>query len=123
MLVLLLLLEVIEEENLLGRSLYIGEQFQQRLSLLKAQYPELILDVRNQGAMIAMELVQKGDEALPNTELTQALIANAAQNGLILLPCGFYGNVIRFLPPLTITDKILAEGLDAFERMFKRLVD
>jgi len=119
----LAVLEVIEEENLLGRSLYIGEQFQQRLSLLKAQYPELILDVRNQGAMIAMELVQKGDEALPNTELTQALIANAAQNGLILLPCGFYGNVIRFLPPLTITDKILAEGLDAFERMFKRLVD
>ncbi len=117
----LAVLDIIKEENLIERSLQIGEQFNQRLNQLKEEFPQLILDVRNQGSMIAMELIQNGDSEQPNTELTQALIANAAQNGLVLLACGFYGNVIRFLPPLTITDEILAEGLDAFENMFKQL--
>jgi 4-aminobutyrate aminotransferase/(S)-3-amino-2-methylpropionate transaminase len=117
----LAVLDIIKEERLIERSLHIGEQFNQRLNQLKSAYPELILDVRNQGAMIAMELMQNGDAEQPNTELTQAIIANAAQNGLVLLACGFYGNVIRFLPPLTMTDEILAEGLDAFENMFKQL--
>lgn len=117
----LAVLDIIKEENLIERSLQIGEQFNQRLNQLKEAFPQLILDVRNQGSMIAMELIQNGDSEQPNTELTQALIANAAQNGLVLLACGFYGNVIRFLPPLTITDEILAEGLDAFENMFKQL--
>ncbi|PCI57744.1 MAG: 4-aminobutyrate--2-oxoglutarate transaminase [Gammaproteobacteria bacterium] len=119
----LAVLDIIKEENLIERSVQIGEQFNQRLSQLKTAYPELILEVRNQGSMIAMELIQNGDVDQPNTELTQAIIANAAKNGLVLLACGFYGNVIRFLPPLTITDEILAEGLDAFENMFKQLVD
>jgi 4-aminobutyrate aminotransferase/(S)-3-amino-2-methylpropionate transaminase len=119
----LAVLDVIKEEGLIERSVKIGEQFSQRLSELKLAYPEVILEVRNQGAMIAMELIHNSDAEQPNTDLTQALIANATQNGLILLPCGFYGNVIRFLPPLTITDEILAEGLDVFENMFKQLVD
>lgn len=117
----LAVLDIIKEENLIERSLHIGEQFNQRLNQLKEEFPQLILDVRNQGSMIAMELIQNGDSEQPNTELTQALIANAAQNGLVLLACGFYGNVIRFLPPLTMTDEILTEGLDAFENMFKQL--
>lgn len=117
----LAVLDIIEEERLVERSAHIGEQFNHRLSQLKAAFPELVLDVRNQGSMIAMELIQNGDAEQPNTELTQALIANAAKNGLVLLACGFYGNVIRFLPPLTISDEVLTEGLDAFENMFKEL--
>ena len=117
----LAVLDIIEEESLVERSAHIGEQFNHRLSQLKTAFPELILEVRNQGSMIAMELIQNGDAEQPNTELTQALIANAAKNGLVLLACGFYGNVIRFLPPLTITDEVLTEGLDAFENMFKEL--
>lgn len=119
----LAVLDIIKEESLIERSVSIGEQFNQRLSQLKTAYPELILEVRNQGSMIAMELIQNGDAEQPNIELTQAIIANAAKNGLVLLACGFYGNVIRFLPPLTMTDEILAEGLDVFEKMFKQLVD
>lgn len=119
----LAVLDIIKEEHLIERSVHIGEQFNHRLSQLKTAFPELILEVRNQGAMIAMELIQNGDSEQPNTELTQAIIANAAKNGLVLLACGFYGNVIRFLPPLTMTDEILAEGLDAFESMFKQLAD
>ena len=117
----LAVLDIIKEENLIERSVHIGEQFNHRLSQLKTAFPELILEVRNQGAMIAMELIQNGDSEQPNTELTQAIIANAAKNGLVLLACGFYGNVIRFLPPLTMTDEVLTEGLDVFENMFKEL--
>ena len=119
----LAVLDIIKEENLIERSVHIGEQFNHRLSQLKTAFPELILEVRNQGSMIAMELIHNGDSEQPNTELTQAIIANAAKNGLVLLACGFYGNVIRFLPPLTITDEVLTEGLDAFENMFKQLAD
>lgn len=117
----LAVLEVIEEENLVQRSLQIGERFNQRLSLLQTQHPELILEVRNQGAMIAIEFVENGSAEQPNTKLTQAIIANAAQHGLVLLACGFYGNVIRFLPPLTISDEVIDEGLNNFAGLFESL--
>jgi 4-aminobutyrate aminotransferase/(S)-3-amino-2-methylpropionate transaminase len=99
----LAVLEIIEEENLVQRSNEIGALFNANLTQLQGQYPELILDVRNKGSMIAIELVQNGDAEQPNTALTQAIIANAANYGLVLLACGFYGNVIRFLPALTIS--------------------
>ena len=114
----LAVLDIIEEENLIERSVQIGELFNQRLSALKAKYPMLISDVRNQGSMIAIELMQDGDNDKPNTALTQAVIGKAVEHGLILLACGFYGNVIRFLPALTMTDDIANEGLDQFEKLF-----
>ncbi|WP_417696863.1 4-aminobutyrate--2-oxoglutarate transaminase [Psychromonas sp.] len=119
----LAVLEVIEEENLVQRSVEIGDLFHQRLSQLKQQHPDVILDVRNQGAMIAIEFVKNGDAEQPNTALTQAIIANAAEHGLVLLACGFYGNVIRFLPALTISNEIINEGLDKFTRLFNSVVD
>ena len=117
----LAVLEIIEEENLVQRSNEIGALFNANLSKLQGQYPELILDVRNKGSMIAIELVQNGDAEQPNTALTQAIIANAANYGLVLLACGFYGNVIRFLPALTISDEIVEEGLASFVRLFEDL--
>lgn len=117
----LAVLEIIEEENLVQRSNEIGALFNDKLSQLQAEHPELILDVRNKGSMIAMELVQNGDAEQPNTALTQAIIANAAQYGLVLLACGFYGNVIRFLPALTISDEVVEEGLNKFSELFKSL--
>lgn len=119
----LAVLDIIEEENLIERSNQIGALFNERLSALQAKYPQLISDVRNQGSMIAMELMKDGDVEQPNTELTGAIIAKAAEHGLVLLACGFYGNVIRFLPALTMTDKIANEGLDAFTTLFESLVD
>jgi len=123
----LAVLEVIEEENLVERANQIGALFNERLSALQAKYPSLISDVRNQGAMIAIELMKEGDgenddSSQPNTELTQAIIGKAAEYGLILLACGFYGNVIRFLPALTISDEIANEGLDKFEQLFASLM-
>ena len=117
----LAVLEIIEEENLVQRSNEIGALFNANLTQLQGQYPELILDVRNKGSMIAIELVQNGDAEQPNTALTQAIIANAANYGLVLLACGFYGNVIRFLPALTISDEIVEEGLASFVRLFEDL--
>ncbi|MDG1732010.1 MAG: 4-aminobutyrate--2-oxoglutarate transaminase [Thalassotalea sp.] len=114
----LAVLDVIEEENLVVRSAQVGELFNQRLTALQTKHPKLIGEVRNLGSMIAIELVKDGDMEQPNAELTQGIIAKAAEYGLVLLACGFYGNVIRFLPALTISDELANEGLDKFEQLF-----
>lgn len=118
----LAVLEIIEEENLVERANQIGALFNERLSALQTKHSSLISDVRNQGAMIAIELMKDGDVENANTELTQAIIGKAAEYGLVLLACGFYGNVIRFLPALTMSDDIANEGLDKFEQLFNSLV-
>ena len=117
----LAVLEVIEEENLIHRADQIGQIFNEQLTALQASYPNLIGEVRNQGAMIAIELVIDGDNEQANTALTQAIIGKAVEHGLILLSCGFYGNVIRFLPALTISDELIYEGLKKFNQLFSVL--
>jgi len=114
-------IEIMEEEDLVNRSNVIGELFNKRLQTLKTKYPHLVSDVRNIGSMIAIELMEDSDPQKANATLTKALIANAQKAGLILLACGFNGNVIRFLPPLTITNEIAHEGLDKFEKLFASL--
>ena len=108
----LAVLAVIEEEQLCDRATHIGERIVSRLTYLQARFPHIIGDVRNLGAMIAMELVRDGEASQPNPELAAAVVAEAAHNGLILLSCGINGNVIRFLPPLTITDALIVESMD-----------
>ncbi|WP_088329461.1 4-aminobutyrate--2-oxoglutarate transaminase [Lacimicrobium sp. SS2-24] len=117
----LAVLEVIEQEQLCQRALAIGEQVGAALEQIRSRHPEVIGEVRIKGAMIAIELVQNSDPHQPNTALTQALIANAAQQGLILLSCGFYANVIRLLPALTMEDRILQEALGKLSAMFDQL--
>ncbi|QQX80971.1 4-aminobutyrate--2-oxoglutarate transaminase [Shewanella sp. KX20019] len=119
----LAVLDIITEENLVQRSGQIGQIFNEQLTLLQSSHPDLIGEVRNQGAMIAIELVSNGDSEQPNVKLTQAIIAKAAAHGLILLACGFYGNVIRFLPALTISDELIYEGLNKFNKLFSELAD
>ena len=118
----LAVLEIIEEEDLINRANQIGDLFNTRLTLLQKKYPQLISDVRNKGAMIALELMIDGDVNHANTDLTKALTSNAQEAGLVLLSCGFNANVIRFLPALTITDELVNEGLDKFEELFTKLV-
>ncbi|WP_354623137.1 4-aminobutyrate--2-oxoglutarate transaminase [Psychromonas sp. MME2] len=117
----LAVLEVIKDENLIQRANEIGAIFNEKLTILKNQHPQLISDVRNKGAMIAIELITDGDIEQPNSTLTQAIIANAAEYGLVLLACGFYGNVIRFLPALTASNEIIEEGVEQFTQLFKSL--
>ncbi len=118
----LAVLEVIEEEGLVERAVAIGATFRRRLEKLQAKYPQLIGEVRAaRGAMIGLELIKDGDAGQPNADLTKALLTEARANGLIVLSCGVYGNVIRFLPALTIPDALIEEGLDIFEKSFARL--
>ncbi len=118
----LAVLEVIEEENLCRRATEVGAAIVGHLQRLQAKYPHKIGNVRNLGAMIAMELVHDGDANRPDPELTKAMVAEAARNGLILLSCGIRGNVIRFLPALTIGDALIEESMGLLEKTLDALV-
>jgi 4-aminobutyrate aminotransferase/(S)-3-amino-2-methylpropionate transaminase len=72
--------------------------------------------------MVAMELVKEGESCQPDAELAGNLVNSAWRNGLILLSCGTRGNVIRFLPPLTISDELVREGIDIVESCLKGLL-
>jgi 4-aminobutyrate aminotransferase/(S)-3-amino-2-methylpropionate transaminase len=117
----LAVLEVIERENLCKRAQLIGERLQTRLASLRQGFT-CIGDVRGPGAMIAMELVKNRDPHAPDADLTKALVQRSAKNGLVLLSCGVYSNVIRFLMPLTASDAIIDEGMDILERSLRELV-
>ena len=110
------------DENLIERANHIGALVTQRLKTLQTSL-SCIGDVRGLGAMVAMELVKSGDDPHgPDAELTKALVQQAAKNGLVLLSCGVYSNVIRFLMPLTASDEIVAEGLEILERSLRELI-
>jgi 4-aminobutyrate aminotransferase/(S)-3-amino-2-methylpropionate transaminase len=119
----LAVIDIIEEQNLVSRASQIGSLFAGRLEALQERFPNVIGDIRcDRGAMIAMELVSNGHSDEPNAELTGALVKAASQNGLILLSCGLRGNVIRFLPALTIPDALIHEGLDIVEHCLETLL-
>jgi 4-aminobutyrate aminotransferase/(S)-3-amino-2-methylpropionate transaminase len=118
----LAVLEVIEEEKLADRAVAIGQIFRQRLAHLAERSRGAIGDIRNLGAMIAIELVENGDSEKPDPALTRAIVAEAQKRGLILLSCGTRGNVIRFLPPLTVSDSLIGEGLDILEACMDHLL-
>ncbi|MEZ5498696.1 MAG: 4-aminobutyrate--2-oxoglutarate transaminase [Steroidobacteraceae bacterium] len=111
----LAVLETIKAENLLQRACNIGDRLVQRLRELQKKYP-CIGDVRGLGAMVAIELVENGNAEKPDAASTKQLVQAAARRGLVLLSCGYYGNVIRFLPPLTISDELLMEGVGMLEK-------
>ncbi len=103
-------LDIIEKEDLCGRAVRIGEQIRSwALELQSAT--SCVGDIRINGAMSAIELVEDGDANSPAADLTRAVAAEAADRGVIILTCGVRGNVIRFLPPLTISEELLAEAL------------
>jgi 4-aminobutyrate aminotransferase/(S)-3-amino-2-methylpropionate transaminase len=107
----LAVLDVIEEEDLCSRARAIGEQIAAWAADLQSK-TNVIGQVRATGAMSAIELVQNGEAGKPDAELTKAIAGEALARGVLLLTCGVRGNVIRFLPPLTIEPELLAEALD-----------
>ncbi len=106
----LAVLDVFEEEQLLERSLAIGQQLFAGLRALAQQHVE-IQDVRGLGSMVAIELFKNGDTQQPDADLTKRVCAEAIKRGLVLLSCGVYANVIRILVPITVSDALLKEGL------------
>jgi 4-aminobutyrate aminotransferase/(S)-3-amino-2-methylpropionate transaminase len=101
--------QTIEEEGLVARAAQLGDAILERLRGIQAADAR-IGDVRGRGAMIAIELVKPGTIE-PDAALAKEVAAYAHRNGVILLTCGTYGNVIRLLPPLAIDDALLEEGL------------
>jgi 4-aminobutyrate aminotransferase/(S)-3-amino-2-methylpropionate transaminase len=112
-------IETMETQDLPGRARRIGEIMTPRLQKLAETYPT-IAEVRGRGAMIAIELTKPG--TLEPAPATAAAVAAAChQQGLIVLTCGTFGNVLRFLPPLVIGEDLLEEGLDIIENAFAAL--
>ncbi|MFV0492150.1 MAG: 4-aminobutyrate--2-oxoglutarate transaminase [Pseudorhodobacter sp.] len=106
-------LDVIEEEDLCARANELGSRLKQKLESIRATTPE-ICDIRGPGFMIAAEFADPGSKA-PDAGFAGRVRAEAQKRGLILLTCGIYGNVIRFLAPITIPDEHFAEAMDILE--------
>ena len=109
-------LDIIEDEKLCDRANAIGKNILDRCNQIRDRSNlNCVGDVRGIGAMCAIELVKDTVSGEPAPQLTQALMKVANENGLILLSCGTYGNVIRFLVPLTASDEVVRDGMDIFE--------
>jgi 4-aminobutyrate aminotransferase/(S)-3-amino-2-methylpropionate transaminase len=103
-------IKTLRERHLVDRAREIGETLLATLHKLQ-QDVAIIGDVRGRGAMIAMELIEPGTKT-PNASAAKAIVNYCNQQGVVVLACGTYGNVIRLLPALVISDEQLADGLD-----------
>ena len=115
----LAVLKVMEDERLADRAARLGDLLAERLEELRRKVPE-VGDVRGRGLMQAIELVDPADGATPLPDLVKATIANAREEGLLLISAGLHGNVLRFLPPLIIEQDDLLDGLERVERALLR---
>ena len=106
-------LKEIEAGGVIERAQEVGKLLGDRLHALKAKYP-VIGDVRGHGAMMALEFVEPGT-LNPNKDAVDKLVKHCHSNGVLILNAGTYYNVIRFLPPLAISDALLNEALDVLE--------
>ncbi|WP_084419790.1 4-aminobutyrate--2-oxoglutarate transaminase [Henriciella litoralis] len=108
-------LDIIADENLCERAEMIGGKLKGRMRALRDNGLSFIGDVRGPGAMVAVEIVKNSDPAQPDPEMTKRIVSAGADQGLLMLSCGIRGNVVRFLPALTMPDAVLAEALDKIE--------
>ncbi|HET9381412.1 MAG TPA: 4-aminobutyrate--2-oxoglutarate transaminase [Streptomyces sp.] len=113
-------IETMKELDLNAKARRIEEVMKPRLTAMAEKF-DLIGDIRGRGAMIAIELVKDRTTKEPDAASTAALAKACHQEGLLVLTCGTYGNVLRFLPPLVIGEDLLNEGLDIIEQAFTRL--
>jgi 4-aminobutyrate aminotransferase len=106
-------LDVIEDERLCDRANELGSRLKQKLEEIRAVTPEMS-DIRGPGFMVAMEFANPTNHE-PDPGFTTRVRLEAQKRGLILLTCGVYGNVIRFLAPITIPDAVFAEAMGILE--------
>jgi len=106
-------LKEIEAGGVIERAQEVGKLLSDRLNALKAKYP-VVGDVRGHGAMMAIEFVEPGT-LNPNKDAVDKLVKHCHSNGVLILNAGTYYNVIRFLPPLAISDALLNEAIDVLE--------
>jgi 4-aminobutyrate aminotransferase/(S)-3-amino-2-methylpropionate transaminase len=116
----LAVIDTYEEENLVARGDLLGERLRNGLLKLQARYPR-IGDVRGIGFMVAMELVKDDAERSPDADLAQQLIDQARVGGLLVIKCGVYRNVMRFLAPLVTTEAQIDEALTILDGALARV--
>jgi 4-aminobutyrate aminotransferase/(S)-3-amino-2-methylpropionate transaminase len=115
----LAVIKMIEDEKLVERAAHVGGILFESLNALQQKYP-IIGEVRGRGAMVAMELVHAGTKD-PNPEAMAKVIKYCQGKGVLILTAGTYGNVIRFLPPVVITDELLKDALGVLAEAFAAL--
>ncbi|MCI5952828.1 MAG: aspartate aminotransferase family protein [Anaerostipes sp.] len=111
-------IEIMQRDDFAGRSMEIGKKVMRRYGEWKEKY-EVVGDVRGLGGMIGLEFVKDKASKEPNAEIVKAIVQEAAQHGLMVENAGIYGNVIRFLAPLVMTDEQLEAGLTILENAIK----
>lgn len=111
-------IKFMDEQDLPGRAREIESQFFERFTALQKDVPA-VGDVRGRGAMVAIEFVKPGGKE-PDAELTKKVAAQCMEDGVLILTCGTYGNVIRLLPPLVISDELLTDGFDVLEAAIRQ---
>lgn len=114
-------IDYIEKNNLCAKAGELGEKLMKKLKNLQNKY-ENIGDVRGLGAMVAIEFVKSRKTKEPAKELVKHIVNEAFNMGLLLMSAGIYGNVIRFLIPLIVTDDQLEEGLSILERAIVKYI-
>ena len=108
-------LDVIEEERLCDRANQLGSRLKQHLASLRDDVPEIV-DIRGPGFMNAVEFNLGGK---PSADFANRVRTEGLKRGLILLTCGVYGNVIRFLSPITIQDEVFTEALGKLDESIR----
>ena len=112
-------IETMEAENLVARANHIGQILTDSLRAMQAKYP-VIGEVRGRGAMQAIELVEPGTKT-PNTAAMNAIVKYCQSKGVLVLTAGTYSNVVRFLPPIVITDELLKDALSVLDEALASL--
>jgi 4-aminobutyrate aminotransferase/(S)-3-amino-2-methylpropionate transaminase len=118
----LAVLDIIEKENLCARANLLGQRFRKRAAKWQTQW-ELVGDVRGIGAMQALELVRSKATREPANDETAQVARYCYEHGLVLITAGSYGNVIRLLMPLVVTDAEMDEALDVLEAALASVAD
>jgi 4-aminobutyrate aminotransferase/4-aminobutyrate aminotransferase/(S)-3-amino-2-methylpropionate transaminase len=113
-------LDIIDEENLCERAVVLGDRLKAKLTALQSEVPQ-IADVRGPGGMVAVEFCKPGTSEA-DADFTKRVQARALERGLLLLVCGVYSNVVRFLFPLTIQDAVFDEAVSILEEVLKETV-
>jgi len=111
--------ETMEAENLVARANHIGQILGDALKSMQAKY-SVIGEVRGRGAMQAIELVEPGTKT-PNTAAMNAIVKYCQSKGVLVLTAGTYSNVVRFLPPIVITDELLKDALSVLDEALASL--
>lgn len=104
-------IDMMEKEDLSGKAAHVGNQIVERLQQLQKKHPQLG-DIRALGSMVAVELVKDAQTKEPFKNAVPVIIEECFKRGLLTMGAGLYGNVIRFLPPVVITDEQLHKGMD-----------